>query len=53
LVNKSHTKGRTCTGEIGKGKEMGNLSVVDVLPFEEQIKKSKIGRGHYGKGTRK
>jgi hypothetical protein len=33
----SHTKGRTCTREIGKGKEPYNLTVVDVLSVEEQI----------------
>jgi hypothetical protein len=27
----SHTKGRLCTGRIGKGKETKNLNVVDVL----------------------
>jgi hypothetical protein len=33
----SHTKGRTHTGGIGKGKETYNLNVVDVLTVEEQI----------------
>jgi hypothetical protein len=34
----SHSKGRTCTGGIGKGKKTENLNVVDVLSVEEQIK---------------
>jgi hypothetical protein len=34
----SHTKGRICTGEIGKGKEILNLNAVDVLIVEGQIK---------------
>jgi hypothetical protein len=30
-LDMGHTKGRMCTGGIGKGKETKNLSVVDVL----------------------
>jgi hypothetical protein len=33
----SHTKGRTHTGEIGKGKETYNMKLVDVLSVEEQM----------------
>jgi hypothetical protein len=31
----SHTKGTTCTGQIGKGKATYNLNVVDVLTREK------------------
>jgi hypothetical protein len=35
LLGMGHTKGRTCMGRIGKGKETQNLNVVDVLIVEE------------------
>jgi hypothetical protein len=35
LWDTGHTKGRSHTGGIGQGKEMKNLSVVDVLSVQE------------------
>jgi hypothetical protein len=35
LLDTDHTKGRLCMGGIGKGKEIKNLDVVDVLTVEE------------------
>jgi hypothetical protein len=34
-MDMGHTKGRSCMGGIGKGKEIKNLSAVDVLSVQE------------------
>jgi hypothetical protein len=35
LWDMGHTKGRPCTGRIGKGKKTKTLNVVDVLSVQE------------------
>jgi hypothetical protein len=35
LWDTGHTKGRSCTGRLGQGKETKSLNVVDVLSVQE------------------